>query len=178
MDTVYFLDTSGKRRKGIKAVCGQCGKEFLTRADQPHQFCGEACSRLRSRNRIKFVCAFCGDVAEKPVSKTKNSKSGLMFCGRECKFASQKIAFGLQEAWPKHYGTATVRNPDVYRAIYKEASGVGSLVCERCGYCEFECGVDIHHVDGDCTNNNKENLKALCSPCHRALHNGLWALAG
>lgn len=53
---------------------------------------------------------------------------------------------------------------------------VSDLKCTRCGYNEFSCGIDIHHIDGDNSNDVKENLIPLCPSCHRALHCGLWKL--
>lgn len=41
--------------------------------------------------------------------------------------------------------------------------------CEHCGLCEW-CGkpitLEIHHIDGDRTNNSLENLVLLCPNCH------------
>lgn len=76
---------------------------------------------------------------------------------------------------PNHYGKAA-RSPEIYRRTYKEVNQVEILKCERCNYCEFECGVDIHHRDKNKANNHQDNLVALCSPCHRALHHGYWEL--
>ena len=28
----------------------------------------------------------------------------------------------------------------------------------------------VHHIDGNSSNNNRENLEPLCDPCHRAEH--------
>ena len=41
--------------------------------------------------------------------------------------------------------------------------------CENCGNSEW-CGepikLEVHHIDGDRTNNNIENLQLLCPNCH------------
>jgi len=43
------------------------------------------------------------------------------------------------------------------------------VICEGCGLSEW-CGkpipLELDHIDGDGTNNNKENLKLLCCNCH------------
>lgn len=56
--------------------------------------------------------------------------------------------------------------------------------CQRCGYDEFECSLDIHHFKGkdstrDWMRNNFDgwdDLRILCRNCHQALHNGEWSL--
>ena len=40
--------------------------------------------------------------------------------------------------------------------------------CEFCGFIPIhECQLDVDHIDGDKTNNEKSNLQTLCSNCHR-----------
>jgi 5-methylcytosine-specific restriction endonuclease McrA len=41
--------------------------------------------------------------------------------------------------------------------------------CESCGNTEWfnqPIKLEIHHIDGDRTNNNLENLQLLCPNCH------------
>jgi len=40
----------------------------------------------------------------------------------------------------------------------------------QCALCDKEGKLDIHHKDGDRTNNPLENLQYLCRKCHRNLH--------
>lgn len=43
-----------------------------------------------------------------------------------------------------------------------------SSVCSRCGFvAEHLCQIDVHHRDGDPTNNDLTNLEDLCANCHR-----------
>lgn len=42
--------------------------------------------------------------------------------------------------------------------------------CAKCKV-ELECyGLDFHHSDGDRSNNNSSNCRALCTSCHRMIH--------
>lgn len=68
---------------------------------------------------------------------------------------------------PPHFGTAKVVD---YRALFEQKE----FVCSRCGYDEFSCSVDIHHIDGNRENNDKSNLIPYCANCHKALHGGKW----
>ncbi len=39
--------------------------------------------------------------------------------------------------------------------------------CERCGTTEKLCN---HHIDGDVSNNNFDNIMTLCRGCHNKIH--------
>ena len=167
-----YVVECGVKRRAVSKTCEKCGESFLERANKVRakKYCSVKCRTAAAVHRVGVDCAACGIPFTVTLSRLASSKSGLLFCSRTCKDRTQRIG-GIEEVLPSHYGTGK-RNSDVYRRIYKEAYRVDQLKCERCGYCEFECGVDIHHIDGDETNNEACNLKALCSPCHRALHLG------
>lgn len=59
-----------------------------------------------------------------------------------------------------------------YRKLFTKSE----LICSRCGYDEYDCSVDIHHIDHNRLNNDKSNLLPLCSNCHQALHCNKWSL--
>ena len=46
--------------------------------------------------------------------------------------------------------------------------------CGRCGFEGESCQMDVHHRDGDRTNNDPRNLMTLCANCHRLAHRGGW----
>jgi hypothetical protein len=174
MEELYVIE-SGVRRRAEWRSCQHCSSLFLERLGKtrPRIYCGLECRGKGTSNKVEVTCAACLKTFKVTESRKAASKSGLLFCSRACKDETQKIG-GIDEVLPSHYGKGLNRNADVYRRIYKETHNVKSLKCERCKYCEFECGVDIHHIDGDEMNNKPNNLRALCSPCHRALHKGLW----
>lgn len=168
---IEFIDKSGRKRIGVLVECQTCQKQFATRKDQPAKYCSLVCSADARKNGEMCVCGFCKKVFYKTISSKCKSRSGFFFCSRGCKDAAQRIG-GIKEIMPPHYGTG--KNSEAYRKLYKRLFAVEKLVCDRCGYSEFECGIDIHHKDKNHLNNSKRNLVPLCSPCHRALHLGLW----
>lgn len=159
----YFIE-SGRKRRGVEKVCPQCNKSFVGRKHR--ECCSQKCAWERSRKRDVVICSQCSTQFEIRPSQKNNSKSGLYFCNRKCKDEAQRLG-GIREIMPPHYGTAKV--PE-YRNLFSEEE----LVCSRCGYNEFSCAVDIHHIDHDRSNNKKENLIPLCSNCHKGLHWGKW----
>ena len=43
--------------------------------------------------------------------------------------------------------------------------------CELCGFIPWTMAqLEVHHIDEDRTNNNRENLVTLCANCHRYVH--------
>ncbi len=167
MKEILFNDKTGKRRKGISVKCKACSKKFITRKDQPAKYCCKSCAN--NAGRITLKCANCKKRFNREKSKLMSSKSGLYFCKRQCKDQAQKLG-GIKQIMPDHYGTSQTS----YRKLFTEEE----LFCHRCGYKEFTCGVDIHHIDEDKTNNDRKNLIPLCKCCHSALHAGLWQLSG
>ena len=40
--------------------------------------------------------------------------------------------------------------------------------CERCGFTpEHSCQLDVDHINGNCSDNDLDNLQTLCANCHR-----------
>jgi len=48
--------------------------------------------------------------------------------------------------------------------------------CARCGYCEMNGSLHVHHLDRDRTNNDPSNLIVFCANCHYGLHHHIWKL--
>jgi hypothetical protein len=168
-----FIDKCGKKRKGIKYTCKYCKQEFINRAyntkKYQYKYCSINCKRLDSRKEIQVVCSWCKTEFNKKPSQLPNSKSGLYFCTRKCKDEAQKLG-GIKEIMPSHFGKANGKNQ------YRQQFTTKELICKRCEYKEFSCAVEIHHIDHNRENNNKENLIPLCANCHAALHNKQWEL--
>lgn len=43
--------------------------------------------------------------------------------------------------------------------------------CFICGRSGRAVSMDLHHIDGDRTNNSNTNLVTLCTSCHQRIHN-------
>lgn len=172
---IYYIEKSGRKRKGIEKACPVCHNLFVTRLDQEGTYCSKQCCSDSRKNKVQLQCDCCDKLFYRHPSALSCSKSGFYFCSRECKDKSQRLG-GIEEIMPSHYGSFQGRKSAIYRRTYKELNNIEILSCIRCGYSEFESAVDIHHIDENCNNNSIENLIALCACCHRGLHYGLWEL--
>jgi hypothetical protein len=77
--------------------------------------------------------------------------------------------------WQKARTAAKMRkDPDIYKKV--QATYAPNLAyrqyrkdyCEHCGLVpEYECVLDVDHINMDHSDNRPENLQTLCANCHR-----------
>ncbi len=155
-------------------VCKACSKEFLVENREINRGRGVYCSRqcssksykgtIISTNVLNATCANCGKDFHKSQSSINNSKSGLVFCCRQCKDNAQRIG-GIEEIQPPHYGSS-----NAYRKVALRNS---NKICNRCGYDEHPEILQVHHKDRNRDNNDLSNLEILCPNCHMIEHHGV-----
>lgn len=110
-------------------------------------------------------CVICG----KPLKKSQQ-----IVCSNECsakRVREKTINEWLEtgEGGKEHDGALpiSIREFLFQKAEYK---------CEDCGFSGFnkktgKTILQIHHIDGDCHNNNIKNIKVLCPNCHAMTEN-------
>lgn len=110
-----------------------------------------------------FTCMNCGE----QFRKKKNCFN--KFCSNKCQMEYQKKEIikkwlaGKYNAISGEFGLSVpVRDYMLEKNNYK---------CEVCGWGEVnvytnKVPLHVHHIDGDYTNNKKENLQVLCPNCH------------
>ena len=109
-------------------------------------------------NDIKNKCKNCGE----PIS-TKRT-----FCSNECcNEFKHKINV---EKW-KNGEIDGIRGYGVSRSIRRYLFEKYNNKCSKCGWGEIntytnKVPLEVHHKDGDYTNNNEDNLELLCPNCH------------
>lgn len=143
----------------FKVPCKGCSKELwlpkhvLTQG----RYCSKPCFlKFRVTKSRNVECARCKAPVFVRASRIKQSKSGLFFCSKQCKDASQGIG-GLIAL--DVYGTGACS----YRARALKAFGAK---CKICGYLEKVKMLDVDHIDSNRGNNVIENLQVLCVWCH------------
>jgi len=99
------------------------------------------------------TCSKCGPVR---IKIRKEGDKSCMNLIREQSFKVLPLPLG--GSFKNRY------NGRQYRILVKPS-------CERCGFIPVSIRqMDVHHKDGDHSNNSPENLETLCANCHRLVH--------
>ena len=162
----YITEKSGRKRKAKYVICDGCGNKFLKSVEAikktKKHYCNPDC--LKSEIIIK-KCANCGKDIRGTKNRFRKNKSGLYFCCRKCKDISARLD-GIKEIHPDKYGIPTI---NTYRKI---ALLSYPNKCSSCGYDTYINVLEVHHIDGDRSNNNINNLIILCPTCHKEVERG------
>lgn len=136
------------QRERFLINCGECGREIERRRCEilSVNYCSRSC---RSRYQTKHdayprTCIIC----EKQFTTTRTWRNKAKFCSTKC---------------------SRLANPRKVR-IGKIFALEIPKVCIRCGYDDHPEIIELHHRDGDRSNNQTENLEWLCPNCHKLHH--------
>lgn len=152
--------------------CIQCGKK----TENP-KFCNKSCSASwtnknfpKKRKNLKISeCLNCSKVFEYNPSHSKGK-----YCSNSCQMHFKKSQ--IIEMWKKDPKSSI-------KTGYKISSTIRNYLIEKaekkCSLCKWgemnehtgNVPLEIHHIDGDCSNNSEENLQVLCPNCHSLTHN-------
>jgi len=157
--------------------CDNCRDEFERATNEVNRskrkgrksYCSSTCLSLgmakqKTLNpRPNVVCSLCDKSFYKRPSALVGSKSGLFFCCREHKDLAQRIG-GISGIMPSHYGAG-----NGVRSYRQNALLLFPHRCAICGYDKYLRVLEVHHKDGDRSNNPSDgsNWQILCPTCHR-----------
>lgn len=124
----------------------------------------------RKQKMGEKFCEYCG----KQLTK-RQILSGNIYCSQKCDIDrkyEESINLWKQGENNGYNGNDKQIKPFIKRYLQEKYNNS----CEVCGYNEVnpftgKSILQVHHIDGDCTNNEEENLQLLCPNCHAKTEN-------
>ena len=118
----------------------------------------------KSRTSVKNYCLNCG--------KEINHRN--KFCNNTCHAEYNRKQY--IERWKQGLETGTVGEDIIAIAVRKYMFEKHNNSCQKCGWNQINSftglvPLQIHHIDGDCKNNQENNLELLCPNCHALTEN-------
>lgn len=154
----------------VVVYCKTCGKTFFRTKSQmsENNFCSHECygKFLTNKKRTKF-CENCG----KPLVNVQKK-----YCSKHCQkeHAHNKYI----SLWKNGTISGAIKSQNfiVSEHVRKYIFNKYNNSCAVCGWSEINkftnlSPLQIHHIDGDCTNQTEENLILLCPNCHSLTEN-------
>ena len=160
--------------------CLQCGKEIIGKNKNSKKFCNSSCAATyNNKMRVK------PKKNEKTIQNTLNKieeKHFCLNCGKLLKRHHQKTFCSLACSLDYRYNEYIKRWKNGEETGLKGEYGISLNIrrflkekyhnkCQICGWGEVNphtgnVPLEVHHIDGDYTNNSEENLQLLCPNCH------------
>lgn len=189
-----FGSNSTKFREDCKRLLQLHGIQYddwkQQKKDEQQRYCLQ-CGKKLTKNQKKFCCASCSatynnhkryNINETFLLKNENciscgkklKKGQKKFCGRTCQYQYEYIEY--IEKWKNGEINGVTGKEGYSTHIKKYLLEKHDNKCELCGWGEMnkytqKIPLQIHHIDGDCTNNKEENLQLLCPNCHSLTDN-------
>lgn len=157
-----------EKNEKLKNYCLYCGKEIKT-GRRRKKFCDQSCAAKynnKKRGNKQLVetcyCLNCGKEMHKKQYGTK-------YCSLTCQQEYQRKQY--IERWKNGEENGLRGEYNLSKSIRKYLIEKHNYKCQKCGWGEenphtHTIPLEIHHIDGDYTNNKEENLQVLCPNCH------------
>lgn len=167
----------------IKGISRAVSKNKLIRIEKYNlnpKLCKKCLTPLTYKQHIgrnKFCCHSCSAMynnlgkrrhGSPPVSREclncKKQTKNKRFCSWKCQgMFKRKNVFAIIERG--EYKSKYIDNTSLKKyLVFKKGSK-----CEICGLSKWrdsDIPLDVHHINGDCRDNNLSNLKLVCKNCH------------
>ena len=115
------------------------------------------------------------DCGREIIIKSNYLQNGTQSCGcLQREIVSEKMSKQIGKDGPNYVnGKSCGKHTKAIHKLKEECRKKANYKCQNCDKTQEqnkkETGeiLSVHHIDGDDTNNNPENLKVLCKSCHR-----------
>lgn len=159
--------------------CVNCGKS-LSYEKRKNKFCSHECSAtyVNQHRRIKEDlkkelmqkrCKNCGKSMKKYKSESYSKALNREFCCPTCRAEYEQKEY--IKRWKNGEETGMYADLTINQYLRNYLLKKAKFKCSRCGWHEINeftgiIPLQIHHIDGNCTNNKEDNLEVLCPNCH------------
>lgn len=155
------------RPKLVREVdCQNCGKAFSNVGDPHRKFCTKSCAATfnnskfpkKSTAKEDTPCLYCGSPARKS------------YCSLPCFHnhkRDQKVALWLESG--EICKSGVVPKQSIRRYIHEAQHGVCDLCSIGPEWNGRTFSFILDHIDGDSSNNKRENLRLICPNCDATL---------
>ena len=153
-----------KSKKDKQNFCLCCGKEITGKYKNTKKFCNSSCSATYNnmlREKKTRYCINCGNVL--------NNRSQKVFCSLNCSTEYRYVEY--IKRWKNGEESGIAGEYGISQNIRRYLKEKYDNKCQLCGWGEINTftgnvPLEVHHIDGDYTNNTEENLQLLCPNCH------------
>ena len=158
---INWQEWLAERKEANAKFCANCGKKL---EKQQTKFCSNSCA-AKYNNKLRKEHKFC----EKCGAELNNTQK--KFCSTKCQKDYEYELF--IKKWKNNEVNGINGQYGLSNHIKRYMLEKTNCSCEICG-CNWvnpKSGkpiVEIHHIDGNYTNNKEENLQVLC-PNHHAM---------
>ena len=173
---------SDDRRKQVKTKCDECGEEILKKRSEIKKgkgnFCDKSCAAKYNGKKYPKRKKTYND---ERLKECKNCKKDLKryqkkYCSHACCLDYRYKEY--IDKWKKGEidGSVGEKKEHVSSHIGRYLREKYGNKCQKCRWSEIniytgKVPLDMHHTDGDWTNNNESNLELICGNCHSLTKN-------
>lgn len=173
LDVSHFIirqsiETYNKNPK----TCKYCGK-IIPYEKRDNDFCNHSCSASYNNIGVKrntdsslslSHCLNCG----------KEIPRGNKYCNNTCKAEYERKEY--IKRWKAGEESGIIGKDKIATAVKVYLREKYKNSCQCCGWHEINpytnlVPLQIHHIDGNCLNNQESNLQLLCPNCHALTEN-------
>lgn len=160
-----------------KVQCQKCGKDIPVKEGETQRrylnrkFCNECSSTIKKAKTSQGQKSKKRVVADKPYCEScgKELDTSRRFCNVQCYRDFEYKEYISR--WKAGLESGIVNETELSPKIKKYIREKFNDKCTICGWDKPNpiagvVSVEVHHIDGDYTNNSEDNLTLLCPCCH------------
>lgn len=170
LNVSHFIKRLTKRQYELNPkMCKNCGK-IIPWKHRENEYCSSSCAAQITNLGQRRVHSnrFCKNCGKELLSSQKK------YCSVDCQQEFEQKEY--IQRWKDGLETGLSGKYGISERLRRYFFDKYNCKCQNCGWGEenpitHKIPLQLHHIDGDCTNNREENLKLLCPNCHALTEN-------